>query len=249
MQEKLLDTTHTKFVSVCDLCRYMPAATAHEDSTAGACEFVMTHLLGQPLGPNCKSSGSLADTLRDLASNHAVTPSLLKHETSQLCQAICMGNPVLSEVSFFPDFYGSAIKESGSVTMRSRVEGLKEETICLTGFDESEKVFYARNPLVNDTWGHDGYFTIAYDYVLEYGKLFVILENTTAEPTAPAPVAAATTCPFKDTLLNHTMRRPYIVRIKENISTIVTNGGLKGINLIGDNIDQVIDSWVLDVIG
>jgi hypothetical protein len=206
--------------------------------------------------------------------HHGVAVNAVDADPLQLCQALCLGNPVLCTVAFFPDYYGPNVASNGTVNMRSVNEStLTEEAICLTGFDESEKLFYARNPLVDDSWGHDGYFTVPYEYILSYGREFHIIRA--AAPAAEAPVSlpepvvelpavpvnspapeleAPVSLPEpagpspKEVLLNENNRSNIMATIKNNILTVFGNSGVAGIEVIMFNLNQFINAWLNDML-
>jgi hypothetical protein len=232
-----LNTDRLKYITVCDLCRFMPPVIFDDMIVSAVTSSVKMRFPDRvDFPPTC---GDVAEYIT-LVCDTTMHACMIHNRTDQICQALVQGCPVVTVMSVFSEYDGDKHK-AGELTMPAHTDSSRRITTCITGFDNHEQLFYARHNKGTD-FGYDGYYTMPFEYIQKYitaayifqEKTPVIVETPTDEilvATAPIDATAQIDANKTSDIIPGAADPPAVIYIDTTAS-------------LDDNIDAIVDTTV-----
>ena len=211
-----------KYITVCDLCPFMPDIQTTESTAAASVEAVLTFIDAKQ---DTDGFGSTLDNCLAALDSRVLIKEI---PYGQVTRAIYAGNPVIAELHVF-DTFNNEEHATGQLLESTNATTPSVQTTCLTGYDEQGAVFYARhNRGIN--FGFSGYYHVSYDYVKKYGLRFltilphvVITDTPIVAPTLPKEVAPKLSSAKLDAALALEFRQAELAKIRSILMILFKN--------------------------
>jgi len=111
------------------------------------------------------------------AANHKILNSFALNDFLDIKHCLADGYPVICGIEVFDNIESDEVAQTGILNMPTAEDKLQGgHCVVIVGYDDSTSRFKIRNSW-GTTWGMNGYFTVEYCYISQYGSEFMTLRK------------------------------------------------------------------------